>query len=133
MAQYPRIPRPLIIATGAVALGLLLVAATHAAGLIIGNATTSVPRGLYRKADPETATHVTFCLGARHQGEDYYMAFCSPDDPDGVRILKRIATRHEDGALIVEGDTPRALDSRWLGPVRLGEVRGWWAPLVQIR
>ena len=59
--------------------------------------------------------------------------FCSPDDPGGVRILKRIATRHEDGALIVEGDTPRALDSRWLGPVQYSEVRGWWAPLVQIR
>ena len=33
--------------------------------------------------------------------------------------------------VLVEGDGPRALDSRVLGPLRLDEVRGWWRPVMQ--
>ena len=132
MARHACIPRRLTAAAIATALGLLLIAGANAAGLIIGNATTSVPRGIYRVAAPERATHVTFCLGARHREAAWYPLFCSPDNPGGTRILKRIAARHPEGHLTVEGDTPRALDSRWLGPVRTDEVRGWWRPLVQI-
>ncbi|MYH58272.1 MAG: hypothetical protein F4145_09800 [Boseongicola sp. SB0675_bin_26] len=99
------------------------------AGLILGNVTTSVPQGIYLRAGPDRATYVTFCLGKRHGGTEWYRHLCSPDDPDGARILKRVRERRGD-SVIVEGDAPRALDSRVLGPVRLDEIRGWWRPLV---
>ena len=100
------------------------------AGLLIGNASPSVPRGLYRAASPQDATYVTFCLGPRHRALPPYQALCSPDSPDSPQVIKRITTRHADGSLSVGGDTPRALDSRFLGPVRPDEIRGWWRPLL---
>lgn len=123
-------PPPALLAAAS---GVALLAAMGFAastGLILGNATTSVPRGLYRKADPALATYVTFCLGERHAAAAWYGRFCSPDDPDGIRVLKRVGERRGD-MVIVEGDGPRALDSRVLGPVGLDEVRGWWRPLLQ--
>lgn len=90
----------------------------------------SVPRGLYVRAGPDTATYATFCLGRRHGAAEWYRHYCSPDNPDGLRILKRIGERRERH-IMVEGDGPRALDSRVLGPVRMDEVRGWWRPLIQ--
>ena len=99
-------------------------------GLLLGNATTSVPRGLYVRAGADAATYATFCLGSRHGAAEWYRHFCSPDKPDGLRILKRILERREHHVM-VEGDGPRALDSRVLGPVRMDEIRGWWRPLIQ--
>lgn len=125
------ISRPVAVAAILSAALLSAVGLATASGLILGNATTSVPRGLYRKADPAAATYVTFCLGARHASGAWYGLFCSPDDPGGVRILKRIGERR-DGHVIVEGDGPRPLDSNILGPIRLDEIRGWWRPVVQI-
>ena len=124
------IPRPALF--GAVIAAVLIsgVGLAASAGLIMGNATSSVPRGFYLRSDPERATYVTFCLGARHAAGAWYERFCSPDNPEGVRILKRIAGRGA-GHVIVEGDERRALDSRVLGPVRLDEVRGWWRPVMQ--
>lgn len=123
------IPRPALL--GAVIAALLLsgIGLAASAGLILGNVTTSVPRGLYLRSAPDRATYVTFCLGERHRQGEWYRHMCSPDDPEGVRILKRIAERR-DGHVLVEGEGPRALDSRVLGPVRLDEVRGWWRPLI---
>jgi len=120
-------------ALAAILAAALLVAVGIAAskGLLLGNATTSVARGLYMRASPGGATHVTFCLGGRHAAADWYRRFCSPDDPDGVRILKRLDGRR-GGHVTVAGDGPRALDSRVLGPVRLDEIRGWWVPLARI-
>ena len=108
---------------------LLVIGAAHHTGLIIGNATPSVPRGLYLRASPDRATYVTFCLGTRHRGVWTYPDLCSPDTPDGLRILKRIAVRHGNGSLTVDGDTQRALDSRFLGTIRSSEIRGWWRPV----
>ena len=121
--------RTLGITAGAAAL-LAAIGLATSAGLVLGNATTSVPRGIYLKADPGAATYVTFCLGKRHAAAAWYGLVCSPDNPDGVRILKRLVERR-DGAVIVEGDEPRALDSRVVGPVRLDEIRGWWRPLIR--
>ena len=101
------------------------------AGLIIGNNTDSVPPGLYRAAPPETATFVTFCLGARHRHLGFYDRFCSPDDPDGDRILKRLSGHPVDGQVLVLGDGPRAIDSDLVGPIQLEEIAGWWRPIVQ--
>ena len=124
-------PRLIVTALGAAAF-LLAIAAANAAGLIIGNPTTSVPRGLYYAASPARAEYATFCLAHRHRQAVYYPLFCSPDHPDGLRILKRIAARAPDGHLIVRGDSPRALDSRILGAVHKAQIRGWWRALIQI-
>ena len=124
------IPRPALFGAAIAAVLLSGVGLAASAGLIMGNMTTSVPSGFYLRSDPERATYVTFCLGTRHAAGAWYEHFCSPDNPEGVRILKRIAVRR-DGHVIVEGDEPRALDSRVLGPVRLDEVRGWWRPVMQ--
>ena len=120
----------LLAAAGAVGL-LAALGLAASGGLIMGNATTSVPRGLYLRADPDVATYVTFCLGERHRSREWYKCLCSPDDPDGLRILKRVRERNRD-VVIVDGDGRRALDSRALGPVRLDEVRGWWRPLILV-
>ena len=111
---------------------LMSVFAANKAGLIIGNPTTSVPRGLYYAVSPERAGYVSFCLDHRHRGRDYYDRFCSTDRTRGLRILKRIAERLPDGSLIVRGDSPKALDSRTLGPVKPEQIRAWWRPLIQI-
>ncbi|MYG25630.1 MAG: hypothetical protein F4213_06350 [Boseongicola sp. SB0677_bin_26] len=129
MSAFEGIPRPALLAAAVAVVLLSAMGLAASAGLILGNATTSVPRGFYLKSGQERATYVTFCLGARHRGPEWYPCICSPDDPDGVRILKRVRERRGD-AVIVEGDGPRALDSRILGPVRLDEIRGWWRPLV---
>ena len=101
-------------------------------GLVIGNPTSSVPPGLYRTAAPDRAGYVTFCLGTRHRSEPFYPLYCSPDAPGGIRILKRITNRNEDGSLTVSGDTPDALDSRLVGPVLHDDIRGWWNPLIRV-
>lgn len=118
----------LLVAAGAAGL-LAAIGIAASSGLILGNATTSVPRGLYLRADPDVASYVTFCLGERHRSREWYGHLCSPDDPDGVRILKRVRERR-GAVVIVEGDVPRALDSDALGPVRLDEIRGWWRPVI---
>ena len=130
MSAPALLPRPALVAAALAVALLSVVGLAASSGLILANATTSVPRGLYRKAAPETATYVTFCLGSRHAGGKWYRHFCSPDNPDGVPILKRVGQRL-DGQVIVEGDGPRPLDSHVLGPVRLEEIRGWWRPVVQ--
>ncbi len=120
---------PLLLSVAAI---LIAIGIANTAGLVIGNATTSVPRGIYYAAASEHATYVSFCLGRQHRHADYYTSFCAPDRPGGIRILKRIAERTPDGSLIVQGDSPRALDSRYLGPVHHDQIRGWWRPLIQI-
>ena len=87
------LPRPALVVAGSVVALLAAIGLAASAGLILGNATPSVPRGLYLKADPADATYVTFCLGRRHGAAEWYGHFCSPDNPAGVPILKRIAER----------------------------------------
>ncbi|MXX91186.1 MAG: hypothetical protein F4213_09285 [Boseongicola sp. SB0677_bin_26] len=123
--------RPSLLAAAGAAVLLATLGIAASSGLILGNATTSVPRGLYLRADPGAATYVTFCLGERHRARAWYRSLCSPDDPDGVRILKRVRKRR-GAVVIVEGDVPRALDSDALGPVRRDEIRGWWRPLILV-
>ena len=124
-------PGPALLGAASVVMALSAIGVAASSGLLLANATTSVPRGLYRKADPADATYVTFCLGARHRRAAWYGRLCSPDDPEGVPVLKRVAEVRERH-VIVEGDGLDALDSRILGPVRLEEVRGWWVPVVQL-
>lgn len=132
-AELIRGTAPLSVWAGVILTVLLLGSTDLAAraGLIIGNSTDSVPPGLYRAAPTETATHVTFCLGARHRQLTFYGRFCSPDDPEGNRILKRLGNRHAKNQRTVLGDGPRAIDSTLLGPIRSEEIDGWWRPIVQ--
>jgi len=111
---------------------LMSISAANRAGLVIGNPTPSVPRGLYYAVTPERAGYVSFCLDHRHRDRAYYGRFCSSEQQNGFRILKRIAERRPDGSLIVRGDSPKALDSRLLGPVQPGQIRAWWRPLILI-
>ena len=132
-AQHTRAERIVIYALTGLTLVILTAGLVNQLGLIIGNPTRSVPPGLYRIAAPDKADHVTFCLGTRHRGKPFYPLYCSPDAPGYIRILKRISEQHPDGSLTVEGDTPDALDSRLLGPIRHQEIRGWWVPLITER
>lgn len=69
--------------------GILLTAGTtHHTGFVIGNATPSVPRGLYLRADPDHASYVTFCLGTRHWGIWTYPDLCSPGTPKNKKTLQ---------------------------------------------
>ena len=124
------LPRPVLLGAAISAALFAGIGLAASWGLVLGNASTSVPRGLYVRAAPDKATYVTFCLGERHRSGAWYGHLCSPNDPDGVRILKRVGEMRE-GNLIVEGDEPRALDSRVLGPIRAAEIRGWWIPVLQ--
>lgn len=126
------IPRPVLVGAALSVALLAVIGLAAARGLLLGNTSTSVPRGLYLRAAPDEATYVTFCLGERHRAGGWYRHLCSPDDPDGVRILKRVDERRT-GYVLVEGDGPRALDSRVLGPIRTDEVRGWWIPVLQLK
>lgn len=119
-----------LLGVGAVTGLLVTLGILNRAGWIIGNTSPSVPPGFYITSDPDRATYITFCLGHRHRDIPTYADLCTPDTPDAPRILKRIATRHEDGSLTVAGDTARALDSRFLGRVRPADTRGWWVPLL---
>ncbi|MDE0697211.1 MAG: hypothetical protein OXH76_15430 [Boseongicola sp.] len=124
------ISRPILLWAALSAALLAGIGLAASWGLVLGNASTSVPRGLYLRSAPEKATYVTFCLGERHRSGTWYRHLCSPDDPNGVRILKRVG-QVRAGNVIVEGDGPRALDSRVVGPVRADEIRGWWIPVLQ--
>ena len=99
-------------------------------GWINANPSGSVPVGLYVKASPETAEYVSFCLAPKHQVLKFYDHFCSPDNPGGTRILKRIVERRADGSLIVRGDIAFAIDSQILGPIFKDQISGFWNPLL---
>ena len=128
--EYTRAERIWIYGLTGLLIVILTLGLVNQLGLIIGNPTNSVPPGLYRTAAPDRANHVTFCLGTQHRDKPFYPLHCSPDAPAGIRILKRIATRHADGSLTVAGDTPEALDSRFLGPIQPDEIHGWWKPFI---
>ncbi|MCY4288612.1 MAG: hypothetical protein OXC63_08470 [Aestuariivita sp.] len=115
-------------------LGLATVAVNAAVGngVIIGNATPSVPRGVYLRSTPEDASYVSFCLAQSHRMMISYGDYCRPEQPMATRILKRIERTLPDGRLIVRGNTQKSLDSRLLGPVDPESIQGWWRPLLVI-
>ena len=131
LRRHAPVSGPFAAVALALAAALSCLGIAGSAGLLLGSASGSVPPGLYLRSAPPDAAYVTFCLAARHRRSGFYPHFCAPDRPDGMRILKRIAARHPDGGLTVEGDTPRSLDSRLLGRIDLPQVRSWWRPLVQ--
>ncbi len=122
----------LVIATALLAVATLAVSTAVGQGWIIGNATPSVPRGVYLRSSPEAASHVSFCLDTHHRALPLYDRYCRPEQPTATRILKRIEKKLPSGQLIVRGNTDRSLDSRLLGPIAVSRIHGWWRPLVVI-
>lgn len=99
-------------------------------GWINANQSGSVPVGLYIKASPDGAAYVSFCLTKRHSVFAFYARYCSPDNPDGKRIIKRIVERRADGSLVVQGDIEFAIDSKVLGSIDPYQIRGFWNALL---
>lgn len=94
------------------------------------NRTSSVPIGLYRAVPKEKASYVSFCLRSEHRVFRFYEQYCSPDNPEGTRILKRLRKAYANGDMMVEGDVFNALDSRLLGSVTPKQQRGYWRALL---
>ena len=46
-------------------------------------------------------------------------------------LIGDVPIQMREGNVIVEGDGPRALDSRVLRPIRADEIREWWIPVLQ--
>lgn len=94
------------------------------------NRTSSVPIGLYRAVPKEKASYVSFCLRSEHRVFRFYEQYCSPDNPEGTRILKRLRKAYANGDMRVEGDVFNAIDSRLLGSVTPKQQRGYWRALL---
>ena len=94
------------------------------------NRTDSVPIGLYRAVPKDKATYVSFCLRSEHRVFRFYEQYCSPDNLEGTRVLKRVRKAHANGDMIVEGDVYNAIDSRVLGPITPAQQRGYWRALL---
>ena len=88
----------------------------------------SVPIGFYIAVDPAKAD-VAFCLSPLPHGTRFDPALCSPANPNGRPVIKRVA-RVMDGAVHVRGDIPFALDSELFGTLDITLVRGWRRPIV---
>ena len=110
---------------------VLAVICVLAGGLAIGrerllvNVSPSAPIGIYVMTDPTDAEFVTFCLPKLTVSIMHDPVLCSPRNPEGIPVIKRIAdTLHRE--LIVTGDGPSPLDSRVFGPLPFDDVRGYW-------
>ena len=127
------------LSRSAILFGALLLAVVSALALpyasiqtrwVMLNTSASVPTGFYRAAKPETASYVSFCLHRKHRVFRFYKQYCSPDNPQGRQVIKRIIKRRADGALRVRGDLPRSIDSKILGAIQPNQQRGFWKPLL---
>ena len=113
-----------------VALFLILNVTAMFRDQVVLNTGGSVPIGFYIAAEPADAAdaeYVSFCLPPLHHGIRFDPVLCSPANPNGRPVLKRV-TRVMDGAVHVRGDTPSALDSDLFGALDITLVRVWSRP-----
>ena len=110
------------------ALPMILAVAAMFRDQVVLNTGGSVPVGFYIAVDPSDAEYVTFCLPPLPLGVRFDPALCSPVNPNGRPVIKRVA-RVMDGAVYVRGDIPFALDSDQFGALDMTLVRGWWRPV----
>ena len=105
------------------------------------NFTQSVERGVYRRIEERNVelrvfyndpVYVSFCLPIELRTASFYDRFCSPDNPNQARILKRVTAKNasEAGGWVVRGDTEGRLDSRVLGPIQDDQIVGFWRPYI---
>ena len=118
---------PGLVALVLLTMGLLaaLVWAAHAAGYRV-NMTISHPLGLYRIVDraPQVGLYALFCAPLPRTALpplDEIRPPCTADS-DGYQILKRIVRIAPGPRYVVQGDHPRALDSRLFGPLDAGDI-----------
>ena len=116
-----------ILATAA-ALPIVLAVAAMFRDQVVLNTGGSVPVGFYIAVDPADAEYVTFCLPPLPHGLRYDPVLCSPTNPHGRPVIKRLA-RVMDEVVYVRGDIPFALDSDLFGALDSTLVQGWWRPL----
>ena len=109
---------------------ILLLLALAPRDMLTWNGTASVQTGLYLQTPRHKATHVTFCLRTEHKAYTFFSNYCSPADNSRPSIIKRIVDEKADGALIVQGDVDRAIDSALLGPITPDQQRGFWRLLI---
>ena len=110
------------------ALSLIVAVAAMFRDQVVLNTGGSVPVGFYITTDPADAEYVTFCLPSLPRGVRFDPALCSPDNPHGRPVIKRV-TRVTDGTVHVRGDIPSALDSDLFGALDSTLVQGWWRPV----
>ena len=127
MAGLPDIrdSRPWRHAVAVVAISIILAVAAMFRDQVVLNTGGSVPIGLYIAADPANAEYVTFCLPPLPHRIRFDPALCNPANPNGRPVIKRVS-RVMDGAVLVRGDIPFALDSDLFGALDSTLVRGWW-------
>ena len=92
--------------------------------LAVINTSDSTPHGLYIRSD-QNGNYVTFCLTSKHSNLAVYNQACHADNPDGIRILKKISEMRRDGYWVISGH-PLAVDSRRVGVVNFNQVLGRW-------
>ena len=117
-----------IIAVAA-ALPIILAVAAMFRDQVVLNTGGSVPVGFYIAVDPADAEYVTFCLPLLPRGVRFDPVLCSPANPYGRPVIKRL-TRVMDEMVYVRGDIPFALDSDLFGALDSTLVRGWWRPVL---
>ena len=83
---------------------------------------SSVPVGFTIAADPADAGYVTFCRPPLPYGVRFDPAHCSPANPNGRPVTKRV-TGVMDGEVHVRGDIPSALDGDLFGGLDIALVR----------
>ncbi len=116
---------------------VLAVICVLAGGFAIGrerllvNVSPSAPIGIYVMTDPTDAEFVTFCLPKLPASIMHDPALCSPRNPEGIHVIKRIA-EVIDRSMVVMGDGPSPLDSRVFGPLLVDDVRGYWRSLASV-
>ena len=65
---------------------------------VVLNTGVSVPVGFYIAVDPSDAEYVTFCLPPLPNGVRFDPVLCSPANPNGRPVIKRVA-RVMDGTV----------------------------------
>ena len=113
------------------ALPIILAVVAMFRDQVVLNTGDSVPIGFYIAVDPADAKYVTFCLPLLPHGVRFDPVLCSPANPNGRPVIKRVA-RVKNGAVHVRGDIPFALDSDLFGALDMSLVRGWWRPVFVV-
>ena len=91
-----------------VALSLILTVAAMFRDQVVLNTSGSVPVGIYIAADPADAEYVTFCLPPLPHVVCFNSALCSPTNPNGRPVTKRLVRAIDSEA---SGSWPKGVDS----------------------
>lgn len=123
-----RLERKIMGSAFAISAGLIVLAFGE---LITFNDSPSAPNGFYLRVPRALApTYITFCLTDDHRGTTYYSQACSSDRPNHTRILKYVQKVHPDHGYWVISVHPNAIDSKLIGWITPGQIKGHWRTLI---